>query len=246
MVRRLLNKDDDTLGSVCDKCCNWCYDDRKGWEGAWPVHDSYPDQPLDQELMDAVGVSYPKNREIPIGTYIKPMKQTFPWLLSGVKLAILALATRLWKKGEFDAYLSTFAVSDKIVITRAKAYADSLYDEIVKPLKQQRGEWALRLKPKLATESLLECGIIPFVWVNESISIPQFVELPMHQLFLGTVKTIYDVMDEFIKGNKHGESFAAFINPYISEIRRCGLSWCAIREFDLGLADPSRGHRLSH
>lgn len=186
MTRYVLNikdgKEVDNLGSTCDHCCDWSFEDRKAWKGAWPVPDKYPSTPLDKALMDEVGLVWPTNREVPVGIYIKPMKQTFPWLIAGVKVATLALATRTWNKGETAAYLSTFAVSTKVIATGVIPYADNLYNSIVKQRQNQREEWAMHLKEWLTTASLVKHRIIPALWNQDAVELFRFIELPMHQV----------------------------------------------------------------
>ncbi len=231
-MRRALNQASPNLGDIpCDQCCGWCYDsNRAAWKKAWPLScDKFPSTPLDPTLMQEVGVHWPENREVPFEqNYIKPMEQTFSWILAGVKIALLALATRTWKtKGETTAYLNLFAINTK-TLKGVIAYGDELYKSIVRPARNEQADWINNLKEKLTTENLLQQNIIPKMWDQDLLPLRGFLEMPMHQLFLGLVQTIYEVIEEYIKSKKEWEMFIGVINPYLSDINGFRLSWCRV------------------
>ena len=178
---RALNNGSIIDVGTCEQCCDWSYTDRKGWEKAWPVDDTYPSEPLDETLMQEFGIKWPENRKVPFERYIKPMEQTFSWLIEGVKVALLALATRKWNKGQTTAYLNSFAVSTK-VIKAIISDADTLYKETVGPARQRLDGWQANLKQLLTTTALVSRGVIPKMWVQRLIRLPGFIELPMHEV----------------------------------------------------------------
>ena len=231
--RKMINKflgrgdfDNDTL--ECPHCCGWSYSsDRDAWQIAWPVTAKYPDKPIDQTLMDQTNVVWPEGKQVPFGSYVKPMKQTFPWMLAGVRVAILALAIGVWGIGKTEQYLATFAVNEKIVVN-VKAYAQKLKEEM-KAIHDVQ-ERTLFLKQMLTKGSLIKFQVVPPLWNTSVIELRAFQELAMHQIFLGTVKVVFETMDEFIKQNQDSEAFIKLINPYLLEMRDFRLTWFQIRE----------------
>ena len=229
MINKLLGRGDfDNDTSECPHCCNWSYSsNRVAWQIAWPVTEKYPDKPIDQTLMEQTNVVWPEGRQVPFGTYVKPMKQTFPWMLAGVRVAILALAIGVWGIGKTEHYLATFAVNERIVVN-VKAYAQKLKEEM-KAINDNQ-EQTLFLKQMLTEGSLIQFEVVPRLWITSAIELKAFLELAMHQIFLGTVKTVFETMDEFIKQNQDSEAFMKLINPYLVEMREFRLSWFQIRE----------------
>ena len=230
MINKLLGRgsDFDNDTSECPDCCNWSYSsNRVAWQFAWPVTEKYPDKPIDQTLMEQTNVVWPEGRQVPFGTYVKPMKQTFPWMLAGVRVAILALTIGVWGIGKTEHYLATFAVNERIVVN-VKAYAQKLKEEM-KAINDNQ-EQTLFLKQMLTEGSLIQFEVVPRLWITSAIELKAFLELAMHQIFLGTVKVVFETMDEFIKQNQDSEAFMKLINPYLVEMRAFGLSWFQIRE----------------
>lgn len=229
MINELLGRggfDNDT--SECPHCCGWSYSsDRVAWRIAWPITDKYPDKPIDPTLMEQTNVVWPEGRQVPFGSYVKPMKQTFPWMVAGVRVAILALATCVWGIGKTEQYLATFAVNERIVVN-VKAYAQKLKEEM--KVINDNQEQTLFLKRMLMIGSLVEFEVIPQLWNTSAIELKAFIELAMHQLYLGTVKVVFETLDEFIKQNQDSEAFIKLINPYLVEMRDFRLSWFQIRE----------------
>ena len=231
-VRRVLFGDTTSLADTnCRLCCDWDYDSERGaWEQVWPVGDGFPTQTIDDDILLAVGVAWPSHRKIPIGTYIKPVKQSFPWMISGVRIALLAYAIGAWPTlKQVRMYLLSFAISSKNVIDVVESFAKHLKKE-VKAISNQADRISY-LQGELQIENLVERGVIPHMWDQDSIVIDMFLEEPMHGLFLGVNGTIYDVMEQFMAKQANKAGFERHINRYLFDIRDFKVSFCRVREF---------------
>lgn len=87
------------------------------------------------------------------------------------------------------------------------------------------------LRVVLDGKNLVECGVIPHIWMNASIFMGMFLEEPMHGLFLGCVGTVYEVMEQFMAKESNKATFERYINQYLFDVRDFRLSFCAVREF---------------
>ena len=231
-VRRVLFGDTTSLADTnCRHCCDWNYDSERGaWEQAWPVGDDFPTQTIDNDILLAVGVAWPSHRKVPIGTYIKPVKQSFPWMISGVRIALLAYAIGAWPTLKMiRTYLLSFAISSKNVIDVVESFAKHLKKE-VKAISNEADRISY-LEGELKTENLVERGVIPPIWNQDSIVIDMLLEEPMHGLFLGVSGTIYEVMEQCMAKESNKKRFERHINQYLFDIRDFRLSFCSMREF---------------
>ena len=217
--------------SKCSQCCDWDYDsEREAWKHAWPVPNDFPTEPIDDNVLLAVGVHWPSHRKVPVGSHIKPVKQSFAWMVSGVKIALLAYAIGAWSTLKMvKTYLLSFAMSSKNVIDVVESFAKKLKKEL-KAISNEDDRNSY-LKPVLDTKNLVECGVLPHLWVKDSIYMAMFLEEPMHGIFLGVVGTIHDVMEQFMAKESNKTRFEKHINQYLFDIRDFRLTFCSMREF---------------
>lgn len=219
----------------CPHCCDWDYDsEREAWKHAWPVANDFPTEPIDDNVLLAVGVNWPSHRKVPVGSHVKPVKQSFAWMVSGVKIALLAYAIGAWSSLKMvKTYLLSFAMSSKNVIEVVESFAKYLKKELRSISNEDdRNSY---MKTVLDTQHLVERGIIPSIWVKDSIDMPIFIEEPMHGIFLGVVGTIYDVMEQFMAKESNKARFERHINQYLFDIRDFRLHFCSMREFPKAL-----------
>lgn len=200
----------------------------------WPVPNGFPTEPIDDNVLLAVGVNWPSHRKVPVGSHVKPVKQSFAWMVSGVKIALLAYAIGAWKALKMvKTYLLSFAMSSKHVIDVVESFAKYLKKEL-KSISNE-DDRNTYLKTALETQNLVERGIIPAIWVKDSIDMSMFLEEAMHGLFLGVTATIYDVMEQFMATESNKARFERHINQYLFDIRDFRLHFCAMKEFPKSL-----------
>lgn len=200
----------------------------------WPVAKDFPTEPIDDNVLLAVGVNWPSHRKVPVGSHVKPVKQSFAWMVSGVKIALLAFAIGAWRSLKMvKTYLLSFAMSSKNVIDVVESFAKYLKKEL-KAISNEDDRNSY-LKTALDTQNLVERGIIPPIWVKDSIDMPMFLEEVMHGLFLGVTGTIYDVMEQFMAKESNKARFERHINQYLFDIRDFRLRFCAMRELPKSL-----------
>ena len=111
MLHILINNSDvqDHRNCTCRTCCNWEYSDQPAWKKAAPRSNNYPET-ITVQTQTTIGV--PENREVgPTVSYIKPHKQTFPWLKHGVDLTLEELTNGNWQAKHGLGYLQSFAIS---------------------------------------------------------------------------------------------------------------------------------------
>jgi len=231
-VRRLLVGEITAFlqSNNCPRCCDWNYNsETESWKYVWPLEDDFPTETIASDVLHTVGVQWPTHRKVPIGSHLKPVKQSFPWMISGVRIALLAYAIGVWGSLKMiKTYLLSFAISYKHVIVNVESFAKHMKKEVKAFTSiDNRNSY---LRQVLDTQNLVEGGIIPPIWIKASVQISMFLEEPMHGLFLGVCGTTHEIMESFMAKETNKATFERYINPFLCDIRDFKLGYCAIRE----------------
>ncbi len=127
--------------------------------------------------------------------HLVPYQPSFKWLSHSVQLADMEVRPDNWFKGQCIAYLHSTGLNkaiSKTVYDSAKQNAVCANEDIKCPLQQS---W----KP--------------------AVSLDMFIEMPMHLLFLGIVKSIMEVSDKYMKQYRLSIKFISHDNTYIAQLQ---------------------------
>ena len=68
------------------------------------------------------------------------------------------------------------------------------------------------------------------MWTS-SLNVDQFIEVPMHHLFEGIIKSIIDIQTSFFKWYKKWSSFGNNSNIYLNSVSSAKASFCQALPF---------------
>jgi len=196
-----LSIDEQPTRRVCNQCCQFNhFTDSTAKKFDATVGTDYPIT-CSQES----GLIMPQGRTIGI-SHILCVKQTFPWLIQGVKVAYYEHSQGKWPyQKTVKAYLAALGVNEGIikrVIAAAKRYKEG--------------------------EDVSEDEYIPMLW-KLKCDIEMFIEASMHLLGHGIMGSIIDLTEAVFKENNIWTDFMNFANPVLKEVAACRLSWCKIQ-----------------
>jgi hypothetical protein len=182
---------------------------------------------------------YPLDR-IPEGGFLFPAKLTYESLKEAVDLTHTMVSTGKWSGKNGSAYLATYTIaplySEQVIVN-----ADN-----VRCLSEARNNTNTL---KCALESLEELAAadpetfqpkdLPALWergLSETNPVPleKAVDVPMHLLFLGVVKTVTKTIQEWCKVRGTQSAFVRSVKGLLKGIKKFNLDWCKTIEYSGG------------
>eukprot|EP00986_Skeletonema_menzelii_P019205 scaffold27132_cov183-Skeletonema_menzelii.AAC.3 len=167
----------DNSTYICDVCADWDYNNSEAlaWKNGSSVEIVFKSHAKGAEVYPTTNSTQiiPVGRELPEQSHIRPQRQTFEWLIAGIKVAFSMVAMGRWYKFHSDSFLSTFGINKE---ARNGCYnaAKSANNEL-KELSE--AEKNVQLRAMLETKRLVAMGAVPAVWVLCSLS--KFLDVPM-------------------------------------------------------------------
>ena len=196
-----LSIDEQPTRRVCNQCCQFNH----FTDSTAKKFDATEDTDYPIICSQESGLIMPQGRTIGI-SHILCVKQTFPWLIQGVKVAYYEHSQGRWPyQKTVKAYLAALGVNEGIikrVIAAAKRYKEG--------------------------EDVSEDEYIPMLW-KLKCDIEMFIEASMHLLGHGIMGSIIDLTEAVFKENNIWTDFMNFANPILKEVAACRLSWCKIQ-----------------
>ena len=208
-----------TTTSTCTKCCDWellppCQ--KKASLLAFPTPDNYP-----TEVSAGSPVPPPVGRDI-FGEETKLPVIQLSWavMMQGCRFAFFqACRKRGWTKGTTTTYLRMCGVSTSL--------SGELYNTAKECLKANKQE---------SVNYFDEEGIgdfkFPAPWLSKEISLRDYIEAVMHQLFLGISESNFDLVQMWLKelpasSKLSSAGFKGILQELIKDLRPFQLSWLA-------------------
>jgi hypothetical protein len=75
--------------------------------------------------------------------------------------------------------------------------------------------------------------ILPPIW-NSRVNLDQFINTPMHQIFLGVVKSLIELTFNWLKTVMKGQQFGRTINPFLLKVKHLQCGFCKMESFGGG------------
>ena len=193
----------DEIPGICSKCGDWWlnFENEQTW---MPKPDKYPEE----KCKDSPPA--PQDRDIEDNvSYLKPVELSFEFLKTAYDFALHNHRKGLWNKGEIEAYLRTCCFNLGLIDAMKKS---------VEIDKATHGE-TVEIRP-------------PEIWDKyESVmlELSEFVDTPMHMLFLGIMKHLMHNLKRLFKSAAHTSTFKRFlaiINTALEACKSQSISWC--------------------
>ena len=155
--------------------------------------------------------SHPLCREVPV-THMKPVEQSFEWLLCALRFAAHNVLHDKWNKGVTSSYLKSCAVPDRVIDVMQKHVKNNA------PTQD-----ANAFNPADDPEYW-----IPYIW-RSVVGISAWIDAGMHHIFHGVVaRTMLAVEEAFTHDLKKTE-FENLVNPHLLEIASLRLDWLHLK-----------------
>ena len=152
--------------------------------------------------------------------YLKPVKQTFAFLIVAVLFAAANVKDGFWNKTTMDVYLRTCAVGQTVrdyIWKNTKSRINRVGDDETATDEEEVSDGYEPI-PSHHT-------IAPMIWYSELV-MNSFVDCGMHLVFHGVVAYCMEVLEEFITDHKVHPSFLSIANKYITQVEELRLDWC--------------------
>jgi len=177
----------------CNKCGNWNFSIKNtAMKSTLPKH-----YPVDKH--HRTSPKPPLGREVKNAKFLYPSKQSYQWLIQGTKFAFHNIYHENWSANEFSAYMKSLGISTDF-INDIKLQAEDL--------KQSNPNHI----------NCSECIRYPSMWTS-SISLDQNIDTPMHQIFLGLVKSVIQWTIDWLKSYQKLKDFGDYVSPLMEHIR---------------------------
>lgn len=212
----------NNLGTVqeCNECVDWDLDSQ---ERAHLMQsetvEAYPKKAADEDSP----VPFPACR-LP-GMKTLPLVANMSWdlLIQAVRVAHYHGSIKRkkpWNMGQMKAYLVSFGVNHE--------YQDAVVFSAKKSMEEADYTSPVGLTPSLQ---------FPTSWTS-SLPMGGYIETPMHELFIGGMKTLVLHIDELIKQNRWGvTTFRRSIQPLLIELCVFGQSWLMVKGYNCSKKD---------
>lgn len=196
---------------LCSRCADWNYDHPK-MTVLTPT--GYPsecaiDSPRPHETRTVGGVAH-----------LKPLILTFDNLKASAQFIF------------YNIYRRTFNIA------HAKAYGKSvgLSLDCVQSIIINQATHLRTTNPNLPCEHVLRSFQYPAIW-NAPIALNQFIDAPMHLIFQGIIKSIIEMISNWLTPLSPSQSYykelCKIINPMMVKISNMNLTWCALNTFNV-------------
>ena len=209
---------DMDLGSPCNACSNWdLLPQHKGATLDFPMHQDYP-----RSMTAGSPVPPPKGRDVFQEEGTLPFVQLdWAFMKQACKFAFFqaSRSRKAWNKAMTTCYLKHCGVSTHL--------ADSLH---------HAAKACAKAKAQDTVDYREEGGIaqfrFPASWLSNEISMRDYIEATMHQLFLGVAESNFELMTKWLAdapaAAKVGVApFKNVLQTLIANLRGFQLSWLA-------------------
>ena len=195
----------------CSRCADWNYDHHKMTvltPTAYPS-ECATDSPRPHELRRVGGVAH-----------LRPLILTFDNLKTNSQFIFYNVYKRTFNLAHAKAYGKSVGLSLDCLLTR-----------IINPAKELRSK-----NPNMSRKDILQSFRYPAIW-NAPIALNQFIDAPMHLIFQGIIKSIIEMISDWLSplstSLSYHKQFCKIINPMMVKISNMNLNWCALNTFNV-------------
>lgn len=198
--------------SPCVQCVNW---------------DTYSSHEL---LKVTPPKDYPEEH-IPPTNVLSPLQLSYDLLKAAVKNAHNGFCSGEWSKKNVDSYLRVHGLNNDAInsviecATNAKLFHDIDTDpeKLVDPDKAAFFEQIVAKRNKHPQKYMM--WKFPPQWTR-GVNLSQHIDVPMHLVFLGVVKTVIQMVQEWAKLRGKYATFVRYLHGTLDSIQQLGLDWC--------------------
>lgn len=204
--------------SQCDECVNWNTSSDSGLLDFDPPN------------------NYPQNLIPRLSRKLSPQQISYNLLKKAVEVAHNGVVFEGWRTSTMTDYLRVHGLNEEAIqsvkqrainLKKYNAVIISCNGDITAP------SFDALHKEKKKDPSMFEMWKIPAVW-HRGVDLQQHIDVAMHLLFLGIVKTVMHQIQEWMVHRNKGSRFVQYANGVFDNIQRLQLTWCRITPYKNG------------
>ena len=190
----------------CGHCADWNYD-HENMKVLKP--DGYPIScHVDSPDPD-------KDRKLHKVSHLGPMILSFDNLKANARFLFYNLYKKSFNIGQVHVYGRSVGLSGECIKDIIIDQAKTLYS----------------LNPNLSHDEILASFKYPSIW-DCPIKLNQYIDAPMHLIFQGIVKSLIEMISDWLSGLSYYKQFCHIIYPMMTKISKMNLKWCFLNAFN--------------
>ncbi len=181
---------------------------------------------------------FPKSEILSLTKQLSPLSLTYEVLANALEVGFQKCSSGEWGIGATAAYLRAHCINQELIDScteRARNLKN--WNEARANHETHPKNWELYFQLHQENPDMFSPVEIPALWKRQWGSLSQCIDVIMHLIFLGVVKTEEGCIKEWCSFNGKESEFGRFLSEVMESIQNLGLSWCK--------ADPSKGGLVS-
>ena len=219
-ITRIKNRSFKAVQDRCRYCCNWNYMS-KCRHIFTPTSDHYP------KTQHRLSPSPPRHREVNNCSEIQPVEMTYAWIKQGCRFCFCNVFFKIWNIQTAMAYMTSLGVNHNFA---RKQVIDVANDCRVR---------------KIDESNLYDYLKFPPMW-NGPFTMEQNIDTPMHLLFQGIIKSVFEMTFEWLKLHGKKTAFCKYIDTTIQSVKDLQCSFCRTEVLQTGKETSTSGWIAEH
>ena len=219
-IRRIKNNQFKESQDRCRYCCNWNFMS-KSRHVLVSKPNNYP------QIQHERSPTPPLHREVKNITHIRPVEITYDWIKQGCRFCFCNVYYSTWNIQTATTYLTSLGVNHEF---GRKHVIDIAID-----LRQRKPD----------DEDIYTYLKFPPMW-NGLFTMAQNIDTPMHLLFQGIIKSVFDITFEWLKLHGKKTSFCKYIDTTLQSIKELQCLFCRTETLQTGKENSTSGWIAEH
>ena len=219
-IKRIKNQNFNPVQDRCRICCNWNYMS-KSRHILSPTSIHYP------KTQHSLSPAPPKHREVKNCFEIQPVEMTYDWIKQGCRFCFCNVFYKEWNIQSAMAYMSSIGVNHEFA-----------RKQVIDVANQCRVN-------EIDENKLYDYLKFPPMW-NGPFTMDQNIDTPMHLLFQGIIKSVFEITFEWLKLHGKKTAFCKFIDATLQSVKDLQCSFCRTELLQTGKETSTGGWIAEH
>jgi hypothetical protein len=126
----------------------------------------------------------------------------------------------------YNVYKKGFNIGESNIYGKSVGMSVECIKDIIDQAKS-----LYRTNPNLSNDEIISKLKYPPMW-DCPIHLKQFIDAPMHLIFQGVVKSLIEMISDWLTGLSYHKRFCQIIHPLMIKISNMNLKWCFLNSFN--------------
>ena len=192
----------------------------------------------------SIVVNFPPPKDYPIehipsGNLLSPIKLSYAVMKYAVFTAHNEFVTGSWNKKNVDSFLRVHGLNNEAIFSIMECATNCRLLAEFENNQEMNGDPEIQLSyqqllvKKLAAPEKFMVWKYPALW-NRGVQLSQHVDVVMHLIFLGVVKTVIQMVQDWSKKRGKNAAFIRYLQGTLEGIQVYGLDWCRCIPYKAG------------